>query len=226
MKRFFYDEWKQKRLTKIINIFGEDFFAFKEVLELGACHGDIGYELMKLGANVTFVEAREDNAKLITSMFRAERLGPKVHILDQNKPYDLGARFDLVLNLGVLYHLTNWKNDIKCSMNHTNTMVLETVVNPIQGASEKNVVVPKESRYGSVTGTQSLVTQEHIEHYLTELGCKFIRFDNSSLNTSWTWLQEGVRTRNVYDWQYGKTNSYTMEGHSIVQFRRMWLVIK
>lgn len=213
-------------MSKIISIFGKDWFAFKEVLELGAGHGDIGYELMKIGANVTFIEARSKNADSIRAKFLAERLGPNVYEIDQNKPYNLDTKFDLVINMGVLYHLHDWKNDIRCSLNHSDKMILETVVNPKNDASEVQVTVAKETRYGGVGTTQAVITQQHIEDYLTELGCKFIRFDSSELNTSWSWLQEGVMTRNVYDWQPATYTQYLTDKRSSVQFRRMWLVMR
>ena len=226
MKRFFYKQWKDKRLAKIINIFGEDWFAFKDVLELGAAHGDIGYDLMQLGSNVTFVEARRQNVESIQQKFSAERLNPKVYELDQNKSYNLGGRFDLVLNMGVLYHLYDWKNDIRCSLDHSDKMILETVVNPKPNASEVQALIPKQTRYGGIGPTQAVITQDHIENYLKELGCKFMRFDNSELNTSWSWMQEGVMTRSVYDWQPTTYNQYLTNKPSSVQFRRMWLVMR
>jgi 2-polyprenyl-3-methyl-5-hydroxy-6-metoxy-1,4-benzoquinol methylase len=225
MKRFFYKQWKDKRIAKIINIFGEDWFAFKDIIELGAAHGDIGYELMQYGANVTFVEVRKKNANSIREKFLAERLNPEIHEIDQNKPYNFNKKFDLVLNMGVLYHLYDWKNDIKCSLDHSNIMILETVVNPKEDAVETQAPVVKQTRYGGVGPTQAVITQQHIEEYLSELGCKFIRFDDSQLNTTWSWLQEGVVTRSVYDWRPTNYTQYLIDKPSSVQFRRMWLVM-
>ena len=128
MKRIFYDEWKNKRVNKIENIFGRDWFCGKSVLELGAAHGDIGIHFLKLGADVLFADVRIEHLRNINQKLFELNHNTKTIVLNQNKRYDLERKFDLILNTGVLYHLENWKQDLECAMNHTNVMILESVV--------------------------------------------------------------------------------------------------
>ena len=37
-------------------------------------------------------------------------------------------KFDLILHLGTLYHVENWRNDLKCALRHGDLMILETMV--------------------------------------------------------------------------------------------------
>ena len=54
MKYLMYENWTKKRIDAILKQFGEDSFNRATMLEMGACHGDIGIEFMKLGADVAF----------------------------------------------------------------------------------------------------------------------------------------------------------------------------
>lgn len=227
MNRMFFEQWKQKRISKIIDIFGADWFAFKNVLELAACYGDIGIELIKLGANVTFTEGRDKNIRVIKDKLISFGIAPVVHKIDQNSPYSINGKFDLVLHLGVLYHIEDWKRDIECALQHSNTMVLETIVNTNVNEKEKLLPVILDEDYEGLSTHCSLVTQEAIEEHLSFLGCKFIRFDTQQLNTTWSGAG-ATQIRNVYDWKYRTVESYKnpFVRDSQVHYRRMWLILK
>ena len=85
MNFLFYEDWYKKRVSKIINIFGQDWFAGKNILELGACYGDIGIELTKLGAEVTFADAREENLDVIKNKFKIYNYSPNLLLLNQEE---------------------------------------------------------------------------------------------------------------------------------------------
>ena len=214
MKRVFYDEWKNKRVNKIENIFGRDWFCGKSVLELGAAHGDIGLHFLKLGADVLFADIRIEHLRTINQKLFELNHSPKTIVLDQNKRYDLDRKFDLILHTGVLNHLDDWRQDLECAINHTNLMILESMV------SVKNYV--------------SNFSQEDVENHLSDLGCKFFRFDTSDLNTDWSWdsdlLGVNLLTKHIYDWNYEQYEmGYYKINHSKkdnIHFRRMWLVLK
>ena len=214
MKRVYYDEWKDKRVNKIQNTFGRDWFCGKSVLELGAAHGDIGLHFLKLGADVLFADVRIEHLRTINQKLFELNHNPKTIVLDQNKRYDLDRKFDLILHTGVLNHLDDWKQDLECAINHTNLMILESMV------SVKNYV--------------SNFSQEDVENHLSDLGCKFFRFDTSDLNTDWSWdsdlLGVNLLTKHIYDWNYEQYEmGYYKINHSKkdnIHFRRMWLVLK
>jgi 2-polyprenyl-3-methyl-5-hydroxy-6-metoxy-1,4-benzoquinol methylase len=52
-------EWNEKRLSKILTIFGKHWFKDKRILEVACGRGFFGRELSKLGAIVTFTDARQ-----------------------------------------------------------------------------------------------------------------------------------------------------------------------
>lgn len=226
MKHLMYQEWTEKRVQKILNIFGHDWFHHKKVLELGACHGDVGMEFLKIGADVLFTDARQEHLDTINQSLGELHFTPRTKLLNQNDRYELGETFDLVLHLGVLYHVANWKRDLACALRHTDTMVLETIVSPIEGSQDDTYIHGNTYQYDSIDGIEPSFTQESVEQHLTELGCKFLRFDNSELNTSWSWLYNSRRVRKIYDWDYHNAQGYIHDPNDSTQFRRMWLVLK
>ena len=220
-----YKDWTEKRVNKIKNIFGKDWFHHKKILELGACHGDVGMEFLKLGADVLFTDARESNLKLLYNNLKEINFNPKIKILDQNKNYNLKEKYDLILHLGVLYHIKNWKKDLENCLKHTNKLILESLVCPIKSTkstTENSYIY----RYNSIDGIESIFTQEDVEKYLSKLGCKFIRLDTADLNTNWSWMNEEKRVRKIYDWSYESIKSYIYDPKDSTQFRRMWIVLK
>ena len=228
MNNVFYKDWVNCRVNRIINILGKDWFGGKSVLELGACYGDIGMELVRYGADVLFTDARQDNLKEIPGKYPFANFTPKTLTLDQNYHYNLNKRFDLVLHFGTLCHVENWKQDLKCAMDHTNLMFLETIVNPYPGPDERHYTGNRKYM-GSTSGYQAVFTAESVEEVLSSLGCKYLRIDSKELNTEWSWLENQHLIRHVYDWTTSNTDSYyndSIKYKQKVHFRRMWLVIK
>jgi hypothetical protein len=232
MNHLFHQHYTQRRLKKITDVLGNGWFEKKSVLELGAAHGDVGVELMKLGANVTFSDVREEHLESIKEKLFFE---PQTVIINQNNPYDLHKKFDLVLHLAVLCHIENWKQDLASALNHSNLMFLETAVDPRKGSVD-SFNPPSNFMYDGFNCKQPLFTQESVEAVLTSLGCKFIRFDCSELNSTWSWLTKDTMIKQVYDWSYDslpyyvhkelKSNQTSVGVDYKLHFRRMWLVLK
>ena len=234
MKRVFYDEWKNKRVNKIENIFGRDWFCGKSILELGAAHGDIGLHFLKLGADVLFADIRIEHLRTINQKLFELNHNTKTIVLNQNKRYDLERKFDLILNTGVLYHLENWKQDLECAIEHTNTMILETTVGTTDDPPD-TISIEFINEYAGVSDRTPRFNQEDVEKHLTDLGCKFFRFDTSDLNTDWSWDTDMGNGQNnlvkhIYDWNYEKCKMgyYKINYSELdnIQYRRMWLVLK
>ena len=231
MNRIFFEGLLDKRINKIYDVLGKDWFAGKTVLELGACHGDIGMAMQKYGADVLFTDIRPDNLAKITKNYPYQHFTPNTAVINQNEPYNLGKKFDLVIHMGTLYHIENWKQDLKCALAHTSLMFLETAVHPIEGSPDGWFESAGDD-YNSFNALQPLFTQESVERTLTELGCKFFRFDNKSMNTEWSWMYDNCLIRHVYDWTYDNVGSHgvstgiELEREPVVRYRRMWMVIK
>lgn len=228
MNSVFYKDWVDCRVNQIISILGKGWFGGKNVLELGACYGDIGMELVRYGADVLFTDARQDNLKVISAKYPFANFTPNTLTLDQNYPYNLNRKFDLVIHFGALCHVENWKQDLKCAMDHTPLMFLETIVSPYQGPD--GLINTGDRNYmGSPNGYQSIFTAESVEEVLSSLGCKYLRLDSKELNTEWSWMGDQHLIRHVYDWTTSNIDSYYNESlkyQQKIHFRRMWLVIK
>src|SRR5271166_5507151 len=102
----------------------------KRVLDIGAWDGWFGFEMEKRGASVVAVDAVR-NEKLLQAR---ELLGSKIqyHVADvyDLRPSDLGV-FDIVLFLGVLYHLKHPMLALErvCAMSRDLVCVESLVVN-------------------------------------------------------------------------------------------------
>ncbi len=238
MKTIFYENWTNNRIQKITSIFGESWFANKKILELGCAHGDIGKHFLKLGADVTFSDANEEFLAGIVSDLEPYNFRATTIKLDQNKKYDLQQSYDLVLHLSVLYHIENWKQDLKCAMKHSNILILETHVNPFPLNHPKNKII---SHYNSLyTGRSeikkfSYFNQESIENEIVKLGGRFLRLDSSDLNATWSWDSSNRLLRHIYDWDYDlsiheresdeRYNRISAPNSRETHFRRMYLIL-
>ena len=225
MKLEFYKEWFENRHNKVLEILGKEWFEGKEILELGACHGDFGIEFQKLGSNVVFSDARVEHLNSITpNLYKPAELV----CLNQNEYYDLKRKFDMVLHFGVLYHIENWKQDLECALKHTNMMLLETVVNPENGMDDF-WTSGSDYIYDEFNCLHPNFTEKSVEKVLTDLGASFKRFDHKNLNT-YGKLHDKVILQNVYDWtdkNYKKYFSESTDGIELrTHYRRFWLIVK
>lgn len=226
MQHLFFEDWKNKRVQKIKNIFGNDWFVGKSILDMGCHHGDVGAEFLKLGAYVEFSDARKENLEKISVVdFKTT-----THVCDQEQPYRL-KQYDLLLHLGLLYNIKNWRQDLECALADNKMMILETMVLPEKGLAERTIEVPnnKTNDHGSYGNHISLISERCIEEHLTNLGCKFIKFSNHELN-SHGWMSENIMIHHVYDWTYDTCKKVECERigntYNIYHNRRMWLVLK
>ena len=232
MKVPFYNIWFQKRLKKVVDILGKDWFVGKSILELGACHGDFGLEFIKMGSKVTFCDARIEHLKSIKQKLYDEFAGmpnidgtyndpfSKLIQLDQNYEYTFDYKYDLVLHFGLLYHIENWKQDLKCALETSNLMFLETVVSPIKIEMEP---IRIDYEYAGYNCIEPIFSEEEVEEVLNNCGAKFIRFDSKDLNNS-GWSDEECILHNVYDWNAKNHTLYYQKDQT--HFRRFWLVLK
>lgn len=216
-----YEEFTKNRIQKIENVFGRNWFGGKTVLELGCGHGDIGKHLYSLGARVTFADARTEYLEKIRDE-NPNFVNAKYGIIDQDDEWMTDEFYDLIIHFGVLYHLQNWKQDLRCTLTHTDKLLLESIVCPTSEHID-NPVQEVDSGQNAFNGVGSWISEGAIEKELDINSTKFIRLDDSSLNTSWTWDYD-YQVKHVYDWvEPFATLSY--DDKKIFN-RRMWLVLK
>ena len=90
----FYNEWRVKRVNKLVSLLGMDWFKDKKVLELGCAFGNIGFYLESLGANVTFSDGRQE---VLNVVLKKDPLA-KVILIDEDTDWELNDKFDLIIH--------------------------------------------------------------------------------------------------------------------------------
>lgn len=209
-----YNRWRETRVNKLISLFGNDWSG-KKVLELACAHGNIGLYLKTLGADITFADAREQHlAKVLEKDSTAKTI-----LVDQDTAWDINQEFDIILHFGVLYHLDNWKQDLKSALKHTQTLILESAVADADYEYEYKLHEDDEGGQNAFNKVGTLPSATSIENYITSLGYTFTRFDDDSLNTNWF----------KYDWQVSNPdlssiNVSSYEDKPLFGGRRFWLI--
>lgn len=195
--------WRESRIDKLISILGIDWFNGKKILELGCGFGHIGHELIKYGCDVSFAEGRNQFIEVI----KKNNPESKVYLIDNDENWMLNHRFDLVLHWGLLYHLKNWKQDLKNCLWHSPMICLETEV--VDSDDDIEIEVSETNYDGALNSIGVRTSVGNIEHYLTSIGCEYKRYDDADLNAAYM----------VYDWKAGAFKNQWKLGH-----RRFWMV--
>ena len=177
-----YLKWRETRINKIIKLSGgEDKFKDMTVLELGCGYGDIGMHFSKLGANVTLAEGREEHVRLLKQRYT----DAKVLRIDQDHEWDVDETFDVIIHMGVLYHLFNWEDEIRRVLTKGKIIFLETEVANRSSDSFDMVVEEDKKRYdSSLHGPSKRASAAYIEKILKDCGASFQRYDDSDLNAA------------------------------------------
>ncbi len=142
-----YRLWQQARLDSILAHYGTDFWSDKMVLEIGAGHGFFSEQLEALGARTYASDARPEHVQAMR-----ER-GIRAFPYDADRD-DLPQRwFDVILHMGVLYHLRNPVGSLLAALGNCHHLVLETEVcgsnEPILLAHEESIEGYDQGRYGA-----------------------------------------------------------------------------
>lgn len=203
-----YVDWNFKRIKKIIDHFGHNAFADKTVLDLGCGHSDIGGALARLGARVIAVDARAEHLHI------AKRKYPHITTLcadlDQKWPFE-DQKFDYILNLGLICHLTNYQRVLEQCCYSTQNLILESEICDSNNPQRIVQIDEHRSIYDwAFNGVGHKPSAAHIELMLKSLGMSFERLDTAELNSG----------PFKYDWTVENTNSRRI-GH-----RRFWFVKK
>jgi SAM-dependent methyltransferase len=134
-----YVAWRRQRLDALRSFLGEDFLRGRRVLELGGGDGHMTVELLRLGARVVMVEARQgyvDSARVRCPdawVVRHDLDGPLprelLHTAERARGEAAGDRpFDVVFHSGLLYHLGDPMRSVREACSVADELVLETEV--------------------------------------------------------------------------------------------------
>jgi len=198
-----YVDWREKRINAIIQHYGQEFFAGKKVLELGCGYGEIGAAFAHLGAKVTCSDARPEHLDVVRQRH------PKVQTVqaDLDRGWPFKGKWDLILHLGLLYHLRAPEPSILWACEAGQHVVLETEV--CDSLDPRLILRTQESGYDQANnGRGCRPSTGCIETILGECDKIFDRLQDSSCNS-------GMHT---YDWAELNTGSWR---HGL---RRLWFV--
>ena len=200
-----YELWRLRRINCIVNHYGDDWFKGKNILELGAGYGDIGYFFSTLGAEVTFVEGRREHCDIIRRRY------PQSKVYEMNCEnewaFSENVHFDLVLHMGLLYHLDNFLFVLDHCLKCADNLVLETEV--CDSDDENFILKIQENAQGwdqSLIGAGTRPSAGYIEEHLRKMGWSYERVNDTSCNASF----------HKYDWNV--TNTMTWQNG----MRRLW----
>jgi SAM-dependent methyltransferase len=187
-----YVDWRSRRLAAIRSHYGDDFFRGRTVLELGCGYGDIGAALASLGASVTCCDARAEHLAVLQARF------PHLSVVqaDLNHDWPFG-HFDLILHLGLLYHLEPSHRSLRHSCRSAEHLVLETEVCD-SNSPELVLLVPEEGYDQAVHGFGCRPTARRVERLLAGEGVAFERVEDGRCNAG----------MHVYDWPLTGSGGY------------------
>jgi len=120
-----YPVWRKGRIQAILEYYGAEFFRGKSILEVGCGDGSIGNFFYYLGAEVSCSDVRPTYMDEI--FHRNSNIKTEQCDLNIEWPFQ-DEYFDIVLCMGVLYHLK--RPDIAmCNVcRHANYLIIETQV--------------------------------------------------------------------------------------------------
>jgi SAM-dependent methyltransferase len=207
-----YINWRETRIKKIEEIFEKEFFINKSILELGCGYGHVGKYFQEiLKSKVTFSEGNKSFIKHI------QENNPDCEVLhlDQDKPWNLNKKFDIIIHWGVLYHLDNWKEDLLSTMNHSNLIFLESEV---ANSDDENYEFKLQDHDGydqAVNTTGTRPSSNFIEKIILQNNFSFKRYDDISLNSEQHRYNWKVTNQTEIIEDYGKRRFWILERNEI-----------
>ena len=212
-----YEEWRIKRINKVLEMYGIDYFKYKNVLELGGGHGEIGAFFAELGANVLCLDGREQNVNFANLKYRKLNNFKSLQFNLENDFSEFG-RFDLIINFGLLYHLTNVDAHLNCCFKMSDEIVLETVV--CDSTDPNKIFHFKENKNvdeEALEGTGSCPSPFYIERVANENNFEAMRYFSSDLNV------KTLFSRNIFLYDWIHRNDERLGGYKL---RRCWRLKK
>lgn len=195
-------DWNKKRVNKLLSILGDGWIAGKKVLEVGCGHGENGKALIAAGAQVLFTDGRELHLDFL------KKEGLNTFLMDQDKEWTIEGQFDLIVHWGVLYHLDNWKQDVKCALDRADLLCLETEIFDTDDPTFEQKKGEIDHYDQALNRTGTVLSGKCFENYITSLGATFVRYDEEVLDSH----------AMVYSWKDGSRPGFT------IGQRRFWMI--
>lgn len=188
-----YPGWTEKRIKVILKHYGAEWFKGKNVLELGCGFAMFGNFCHLLGANVTVSDARAFHLQTVMERY------PYLRVVqaDLNCEFPFKDRhWDLILHLGVLYHLEEFVKNLELCCAQCSHMVLDTAV--IDSSDPDYFMTTYSNGYDqAIDFIDSRASPAYIEGVLKRCGMDF-EMQTSDLNFSF----------HKYDWPITDSKDY------------------
>lgn len=182
-------DWQENRIKFILSLFEPSFFKGKNILELGAFHGDIGnYFAEELGANVTSVEGSLFNYETMCNKY-SKNITCIFDNLD-TKDWRFG-KYDIIINFGLFYHLEKYHFEhLSNCINNCEILFLESVVFDFD---EDKLFFREESGIDqSLSNKAGIPTAKYVENIFKKQNLKFKRYDDQKLDSGahkYSWIE-------------------------------------
>ena len=176
-----YIDWQTKRISFVLEKYGNDFFKGKKVLELGCFFGGISQMLHNLGADLTSVEGFPANYE--TCKQRYPHINFLLKDLDNNI-WEFDEHYDIIIHWGLLYHLQYPVASVVHCLGHCDYFFLETLI--INHSSIKLEHVPEKNIWNtdqSIHSSGTRFTAKLVEFLFRDRS--FVRYDDSKLNSGY-----------------------------------------
>lgn len=181
-----YMELKKNRVNAIINHYGGRWFSGKRILELGCGHADMGNEFYKLGSIVTVTDARLEHIEAVGVKYPyLERT-----VCDLNKEWPFRRDYDLILNMGILYHLTEFEQMLENCFSSCKNMFIESIVSDSNDPTFVKYIAEK-GLDQSFTNMGCRPSEANIERIIRKSHFSFERYFSKDLNSP----------SNLFDWE-------------------------
>lgn len=179
-----YKEWRMRRLAKVLNIYGVDWFDGKKVLVLGDGQGFIGAFFAEIGATVLSLEGRIENASIAKLQYRNLQ-NFTIKQFDLSNDFTHFGKFDLIVNWGLLEVVNCIENILTCCSKMSNDLLVETIV---CDSADKVVSVnvyrkASASNDTSLTDSSTVPSACMVESFFESRGYKTERYFDADINT-------------------------------------------
>lgn len=208
-----YVDYRNKRVNAIKQYFGDDWFKGKKILELGCGFADVSSIFFNLGAEITATDARVEHIKEVKKRYPFF----KTEICDLDKEWKFNDYYDLIINIGLLYHLKNYEQLLINCCKHCRHMFLETIVSDSDNDSFVTFVDENDEYDQAFNKIGCRPSEKNIEKILIKNGTKITRFFKPELNSN---IVAKV------DWEIKNTNQCFIKSdeHSLIWLRRAWFL--
>jgi len=172
----YMNEWRVARTNKLIEVFGEDWFKGKLILEMGCGFGNVGDYLSGLGATVHFSDARQECLDVV----KEKNDEYETFLIDQETDWKHDEFYDLIIHWGLVYNMNYWERDLKKCLSMCKHLTVETAVNKFIEPIEYKIVgfEYQDSLHGPNSLIGSLPSVKLIENVFDFKGVKHNRYDD------------------------------------------------